>query len=187
MLQCVTVCCEACFRVPLHRRASLLSTTYTECGAVLCSVLYWIAEHTVMFPSAGEHHCHRWRIQSLLLYVAVCCEACCRVHLPPESFDVIDDEYSVWCSVLQCSVVRYSVLQRVAKHAVFVSRELYCYTRQIESVLLCAIVCCSVLQRVAVCCNVWQRVVSSVRERRWYWRHDVSSHGNLLSSSSVPW
>jgi len=166
MLQCVTVCCEACFRVPLHRRASLLSTTYTECGAVLCSVLYWIAEHTVMFPSAGEHHCYRRRIQSLLLYVAVCCEACCRVHLPPESFDVIDDEYSVCCSVLQCSVVLCSVLQRVAQRAVFVYGELYCCTRQIESVLLCAIVCCSVLQRVSACSVLRPRASLVLTTRR---------------------
>jgi len=71
---------------------------------------------------------------------------------------------AVWCSVLQCVAVCYSVVPHVAVH-IFIA--LVCSWRNCVSdccVLQCAAVCCSVAvfcsmwQCVAVCCSVLQCV-----------------------------
>ena len=75
-------------------------------------------------------------------------------------------QVAAFCSVLQCVVMRYNVLQWVvvgvgksssANSAVSFLAKVCC------SVLQCVAVCCSVLQCVAVWCRVVQYVTARVR------------------------
>jgi len=79
------------------------------------------------------------------VYVAVCCSLLQRV------VGVLQCAV-VCCVVLQCAAVHCSVLI-VLKECADVGLCLLC-------VLQCVAVCCSVLQRVAVCCSVLQRVAA---------------------------